>query len=410
MNRKVAYITVKTPFSLDEAFILTELLAIFKQTSSLIVIPRDVWHKEFHEKAVPLHELTVCIPWLNVDIAWKVILYAVGHPLKFGQVIRRVLLSATSFQVALRNALILPKSIFLALTLDTEQIIHIHAHWSSTPSTIAYIISLITGIPWSFTAHRGDITSNNLLLEKCKQASFVRCIDENGRKDIIKIIGNNSPTSKIKVIHMGVEITPRIRHSSPANNQFTFLCPASFVPKKGHVYLIEACRILVNKGVDFRCLLVGGGGALEGEMKSLTISLRLTRHVIFKGKIPHEILFDLYESGKVDCVVLPSIATIDGACEGIPVALMEAMAYGIPCISTNTGGIAELLGGGSGSIIEEKSSSAIAGAVLKIMGDPDYARRLGEVGRKKVESDFNADIIARQLLELYYKAPSNQKS
>ncbi len=86
--------------------------------------------------------------------------------------------------------------------------------------------------------------------------------------------------------------------------------------------------------------------------------------------------------------------------EGIPVALMEAMAYGIPVISTNTGGIPELIGDGSGIMVEEKNAEAIADALERLIKDRDYRYEIGRMGRLRVEKEFDIEKNVRDLIEL----------
>jgi len=124
-------------------------------------------------------------------------------------------------------------------------------------------------------------------------------------------------------------------------------------------------------------------------------------NIKFLGRLPHEQLLGLYAEGRVDVVVLPSIVTGDDVREGIPVALMEAMSYGIPVISTRTGGIPELLGDGSGIMVEEKDAESLAGAIEKLINDPDYYALTGMRGREKIERDFNLSLISERLLELF---------
>jgi glycosyltransferase involved in cell wall biosynthesis len=274
---------------------------------------------------------------------------------------------------------------------------------------MAYIISRITGIPWSLTLHRFDIYENNLLGRKARSASFVRCISEKGKTDLLKIVGDEF-SSKVKAIHMGVEVPNKHRNfiktldsNNNGNNfkkSFIFCVPANLVPVKGHKYLLEACTILVQKGVKFKCIFCGDG-PLKDELKRLIQKRGLEAHVNLYGVIPHDQLMHMYEKKEVDIVILPSITTENGEFEGIPVALMEAMAFGIPVISTDTGGIPELLGDGSGIMVKEKDPKAIADSIEKLMNNPTFYSFISGEGRKKIERDFNGFKIAEKLLELF---------
>jgi glycosyltransferase involved in cell wall biosynthesis len=172
------------------------------------------------------------------------------------------------------------------------------------------------------------------------------------------------------------------------------------VPVKGHKYLLEACAILVQKGINYKCIFCGDG-PLKNELEGLIKKRGLTAHVNLYGMIPHDQLMHMYEKKEVDIVILPSINTEKGEFEGIPVALMEAMAFGIPVISTDTGGVPELLGDGSGIMVKEKDSEAIADSIEKLMNDPTYYNLMSNKGREKIEQDFNASQICRELFTLF---------
>jgi len=101
----------------------------------------------------------------------------------------------------------------------------------------------------------------------------------------------------------------------------------------------------------------------------------------------------------VDAVVLPSITTDDNEREGIPVALMEAMAYGIPVVSTRTAGIPELISEGAGLLVGEKEAQELAGAIEKLITDEELAAEIGKRGRERVEEEFHLQKNARLLLQ-----------
>jgi len=200
--------------------------------------------------------------------------YLVRDPLSVLVLVYRIVLRARSMKIALKNLVMIPKGIYLAKTTFMGAVSHIHAHWASTTATLAYIVSQLTGIPWSFTAHRWDIDENNILKEKCRKASFVRVISERSREEINKIIQDESLSKKVLVIHMGVDICCSSNGEPLSTRQFTFICPANLNTVKGHRYLLEACRILSDKGLQFKCLMAGDG-YLEDELKDVSKKMRL---------------------------------------------------------------------------------------------------------------------------------------
>ncbi|MEJ2648327.1 MAG: glycosyltransferase [Sedimentisphaerales bacterium] len=158
--------------------------------------------------------------------------------------------------------------------------------------------------------------------------------------------------------------------------------------------------ILRQNGVKVECL-IAGNGPMEKELKKLVGRMNLEGCVRFLGRLPHERLQALYETRSIDIVALPSIITRSGEKEGIPVALMEAMSYGIPTISTNTGGIQELLGGGCGIMVEEKNPLAIANAIAQLANNKIFYESIADKGKEKVQQEFNLSIISKKLLQLF---------
>jgi glycosyltransferase involved in cell wall biosynthesis len=119
------------------------------------------------------------------------------------------------------------------------------------------------------------------------------------------------------------------------------------------------------------------------------------------GVVPHAELLGMYRAGAVDAVVLPSVDLGAGVHEGLSVALIEAMAYGIPAISTPTGGQAELLDGGAGLLVPPRDVRALAQALDGLLLSPELRARLGQAGRRRIEEQFDADAIAAELVRRF---------
>jgi len=150
-------------------------------------------------------------------------------------------------------------------------------------------------------------------------------------------------------------------------------------------------------------LWLAGEGELRLIVEEQAKNLGLTDRVRFLGYMPHEELLRVYEEGKIDAVVLPSVDLGDGLNEGIPVALMEAMAFGIPVVSTQTGGIPELLGGGAGLLVPPKDPEALAAVIRKLFEDQALAKEVGLAGQRRVQEDFAVEQVIARLETLFHK-------
>ncbi len=394
----LAYITAQAPYGRGESFIIEEMLALRKLGIDLVIVPRNPPKEVFHTDAEKLLGNTVWLPLFSIQMIPPLLKTMILKP-HFWIIIFNILFNSRNLEILIKNLSVVPKAVFISHLFCQMGIQHIHAHWGSTTATMAYIISQLTGISWSFTLHRWDIRENNMLKEKVNTAKFVRCISENGRNELLNTISRKYG-NKVKVIHMGVKTPDKISEPNINRDFFTIVTPANLLEVKGHKFLAEACSILIERGIDsFQCIFYGEG-PLRTELEKLIQEKGLTEYIKIPGAIPHQELLKIYKNHKVDIVVLPSITTADGEHEGIPVALMEAMAYGIPVISTDTGGIPELIGDGSGIMVEEKNAEAIADALERLIKDKDYRYEIGRKGRLRVEKEFDIEKNVKALIEL----------
>lgn len=396
---KIAYITAQAPYGKGETFIMDEIMYLRKQGIRVFVVPRNPSKSLFNGEFDELNKDVIYFPLISFTIILNFLIYALKRK-NIRKLIYEIIKESKSLTEAIKNMIIIPKSVYVAKILRDQQVEHVHSHWGSTTSTMALIISEIISVPWSFTLHRWDIYENNLLRKKVEKASFIRCISEKGKMDLLKIVGGQFE-HKIKVIHMGVSVNSFDGDIKKVGKEFVACVPGNLVPVKGHKFLIEACKILKDKGFSNFKVLICGEGRLKNELIKQVKLYDLDDNIIFCGRVPHDKLLSLYEKRKIDIVILPSINTSNGEFEGIPVALMEAMSYGIPVISTKTGGIPELLNTSSGMLVEEKNPSELAEAILVLLSKEEFRKEISMKGYEKVKNDFNINKITEQLISLF---------
>jgi colanic acid/amylovoran biosynthesis glycosyltransferase len=174
------------------------------------------------------------------------------------------------------------------------------------------------------------------------------------------------------------------------------VCPARMVPVKGHSYLLEAAALLGRRGIRFELVLAGDGPERPDIARRIG-ELGLGDRVRMAGITPHAELLRRYRDGEVDCVVLPSLDLGAGLHEGISVALIEAMAHGVPVVSTSTGGQPELLGDGSGIMVPPADADALADALERLLTSRALRLELGQRGRRRIERDFDVGRVADEL-------------
>jgi colanic acid/amylovoran biosynthesis glycosyltransferase len=278
----------------------------------------------------------------------------------------------------------------------------LHAHFATAPAAAAWAASRLTGIPYGFSAHAYDLfkepVDREFLAKKCADAAFVRCISDFNRRYLIKTAGAGE--AKLHVIHCGVDTRRFVPDRTAANGQphkKTILTLGNLVPQKGTRDLLEALSAPTLKQRGYR-IVIAGDGPLKGELMRQASSLGVEAQ--FLGAVDNREVMRLYR--EADLFVLPCATGRDGHHDGIPVVLMEAMACGVPVISTRLSGIPELVEDGkSGILVPEKDPRALSGAIGRLSDDADMRRRFSVEGRKKVVNEFEIRDIARQLFDLF---------
>ena len=258
---KIVYITALAPFGPHESFILPEIVEWIRQGHELLVIPRRVFDPPMHCDAYAIQKSSLAAPLFDGKIATGALGQMLCRPLKSLAALG-LILNPRGVANLPWNLAVYPKGLWIGRMAKQWGAEHIHAHWATTMATMAMIASETSGIPWSFTAHRGDIAANNLLSTKASRAAFVRYISESGRR-MAESLGVRHPPGRSAIIHMGVK-TPDRPPAAPAERQTpVIICPAYLNPVKGHCWLLRAMAILKQRGVACRLDIVGEGELLD---------------------------------------------------------------------------------------------------------------------------------------------------
>jgi len=403
----ILYITVAAPFGEQESFIMKEMVALRKAGASMLIAPRTKGNgRVFHQEGRTLLDCTLTYPLLDLRMI-GIFIRELFTNRKFRFLLKKVAFRSRRPAILVKNLIVMPKSVFLYKIIRKKNISHIHVHWGATTATMGYLISKLSDIPISITVHRGDIWQNNLLKEKVVSSRFVRCISEKGKNDLLKITGERYG-HKVEVIHMGAvvpgadkegqDISRSAGRSAPAG-AINIAVPANLIKLKGHVFLVDACKIMARSEGRYFKIFFYGSGPFEKVLKKKIRHEDLSGLIEMPGRIDNGMLLGKYDKNEIDVVVLPSVTTESGECEGIPVSLMEAMAYGVPVVATDTGAIPELLNGGAGLMVPEKDPAALADAVIKLSGDADLYAGISRRGYERVAEHFNIDNISGRLLQ-----------
>ena len=293
----------------------------------------------------------------------------------------------------------------LADRLDASgDVCRLHAHFAHGTTTVTWLASTITGLPFSFTGHARDIWTPELnpaglLRRKMDAASFVVTCTEANRAHLTSF-GSSPP---VHVVYHGLNadfeplVAAAVRRVEPA--RVRLLAVGRLVRKKGLDTFVDACAVLRDRGVDFEAVIVGESGDHEQEVRALVAATGLGARVTFLGPLTQTGLFAQYQQASV--FALPCRVLEDGDRDGIPNVLMEAMACGVPVVTTGVSGITELVRDGvNGLIVEPDRPIDLADSLHRLIKDPDLAGHLAERGRSTVSERFDAATAAARMASL----------
>lgn len=354
---KIAYIVSRFPH-LPESFILRELDELEAQGFEVILCPL-LRHEEkvSHPAAYRWIERAWYTPFVSGRLLRDTFWQIRRQPRRaLTTTLQPLLRVAKSPNFLIGTLGILPTAFHLARRLQASGVSHVHAHFATHPTMAAWIINQLTGITYSFTAHAHDIYVDTAMLrEKMASAKFVIAISEYNRQ----LLARFGDVSKVHVVHCGVHLERYPLRTALPEDPFTIVSVASLQPYKGLEYLIRACRLLRDRGVPpFRCR-IAGGGELHSSLRQLITDLGLADCVELLGPQTQEAVAALLQTAHL--FVLPSIITESGKMEGLPVVLMEALAVGLPVISTNISGIPEIVKPGvTGQLVPPANPTALA--------------------------------------------------
>jgi glycosyltransferase involved in cell wall biosynthesis len=291
------------------------------------------------------------------------------------------------------TAALVLKASSLAMLAKARRIDHLHAHFGSDATTAAMLASRLTGIPFSFTAHAKDIyhtyvdaeSDQRMRFAKIREASFVVTVSDFNRKHLVEIAGIGA-AHKIRRLYNGIDLT-RFLHTSGDRDPSTILSVGRLVEKKGLSHLIEACNLLRARGISVYCQIVGDG-PLREQLAGEIARAGLQKEVLLLGSRPQEELVALMRTATI--CVLPCMITDSGDRDGLPTVLLEALASGLPSISTTVAGIPEIIEHDkTGLLVEPASPAQLAGAIATLLASPAKRESFARNGRRKAERDFD---------------------
>lgn len=282
---------------------------------------------------------------------------------------------------------------------------HLHAHFAHDPALVALLTRRLTGVPYSITAHARDlyqIPAGSLRARARDATAVVTCCAAN--VDYLRSVLPAPLHPRLRLIHHGVDVdrfvpAPRTEAVAPVE----IVSVGRLVEKKGFPDLLSACATLKNAPdatqVPFR-LRIYGDGPMRPELTVRRDRLGLRDDVELVGERTGEEVLRAYQAA--DIFALTPCVTADGDRDGVPNVIVEAMACGLPVVTTDAGGVAEVVQHGvNGLVATPRDVGALARHLAELVTDGQRRRELGEAGRRMVEERFDVRSAARQLSSVF---------
>ena len=291
----------------------------------------------------------------------------------------------------------------LAQILRENDTRHLHAAFAHGPASVAHFVHLLTGLPYSFSAHAKDIyvSAPDLLTRKLRDASFVLSCSESARNTLTSLVGADA--TKVILAHHGVDtqrFTPLVIAPSRDIGEapLRILAVGRLVAKKGYPVLLGAIKLVSDAGRPIRCTIVGSGIDRE-KLGALVVDLGLTTSVEFVGSHTHQEVAERFHD--TDVFVQASVVLANGDRDGIPNSLLEAMASGLAVVASDVAGIPEVVTPECGILVASGDSVALAVALGRLGDDPRLRAQLGRQARDHVVKEFDRAICACRIAPLF---------
>jgi len=308
----------------------------------------------------------------------------------------------------LKSLWLVPCGVYFAEQLAEEGITHVHAQWASYPATVAYVAHMVTGVPFSISAHAYDIYMvPRMLPAKLRAARFaVTCAQTNAT--FLTRLAGPELGRKVVVNYHGVDVSrfvPAASTIKPAG-ELTIVSCGQLERYKGMHVLVEACAQLARHGVTLECGIIGEGPE-RGQLQRQIDSLGLSAQVHLLGARPHAEVADRLR--KADVFVLASeLAGTSGRRDVIANVIVEAMAAGLAVVASHIPGVEELVDDGvNGYLVAPNSVDQLVTAIRKLADHPEDRMRFGRAARRRVLQDFDSSKNVQRLARLLTGAPSD---
>ncbi|MCZ6725868.1 MAG: glycosyltransferase family 4 protein [Acidobacteria bacterium] len=398
MSHRIGYVVKRFP-RVSETFIAQEILELERQGAEVRIF--TLWPNDAPARHAWLRDIVAPVDDggdTSLAGAWKWLHHRASADTESQARCELALTEAFRYSDR-RGRHRLREAVVVADAALRHSLQHLHAHFANDPAFVAYLAHLMSGLPFSFTAHAKDIYAKALpaatLRRVVAAAAFGVTVSDDNRESLEGMLGQGL-APKILRLYNGVDLESiRPTKGRTVDRPFGIVCVARLVEKKGVDALVQALAVLEQREIDFRCTIVGDG-PLRTDLESLVRRQELHRHVRFRGNLAHEAV--VAEFASHDVLVLPARVAEDGDRDALPTVLLEAMAAGLPTISTAVGGIPEIIDHRrTGLVLPNARPLVLADALAELEAHPRLRSLMARAARERAEELFDRRSNVRRL-------------
>ncbi len=389
MINKIAYILGSFPGG-EPPFIINEIKGLIKEGLDILVFPVHKVNVGDREVDCSGIKAIYADPMFSPKIIMAHLYFIFRRPLEY-------------FKLLIKNKEFAGKKVFwegvyYARVIKSLKIKHIHAHFAWAATDMARIISQLTAIPFSLTAHQSDI--HRLPKElgvKLDEAKFILTCTQ-GNKEYLGNTYQKGIGLKTFNVYHGIDVRGFIPLAEKRCRDIDILSIGNLIEVKGFRYLIEACASLKGCKLFKKCVIVGNGEERRN-LESLIDRLGLKDNIAIQDPVSYSKITDFYQRAKI--FALP-VTVVNGAPHGIPNVLAEAMAMELTVVTTDVPHIPELIENGKdGILIPDKSPEKLAESIERLLSNEELRFRLGVNAREKITKDFDAQKHIRKIADFF---------
>jgi glycosyltransferase involved in cell wall biosynthesis len=394
---RLGYLTVRYPV-LSQTFLQREVQGLMQHGIEVHIFPCQQWNEVREHKGAKIYPL----PRNPLPALWEAVKCLIQKPKTFVKILSLIpQYRLNSFE----NFLATVWGVWVGLSIAPEirrlKIGHLHAAWATLPATATALASYLTGVRFSFGAHAYDLFrhgGDGFLKQKMQSTKFVHTSTEQGRKRLLEIL----PQSRVILARRGLPQITEITAMPFSTPAIRMLSVGRLVEKKGQRFQIEACRLLVERGHQIKLKIIGEG-ELRHELEKLINYHGLQECVQLAGALAQEEVQKAYD--EADVFLHTGVVDSENDRDGLPNVIPEAMAHGIPVLSSSAGATTEAIQHEvTGWIIDPKKPENIVETIERIASDQQMRSRVIQNARRWVLENFDTTRNTRLLAEAFQEA------